>query len=102
MLFNFTEFEANFQSAPFCVTKMASAGLNHLTVEEVCQSVCYSSRFTLGICDFSRCFIMKIVVDVGEVGRSSSFCKHTTFVRRVPYSVSPILAQSQFNYDITQ
>ena len=45
---------------------MASAGPIHLTAEEVCQSVCYSSRF------------MKIVVVVGEVRRSSSFYKHTT------------------------
>ena len=79
----------------FCFRKIASAGPSHLTPEEVCQSVCYSSRFTHRMCDFSQCFSSKIVVVVGEVGRSSSFCKHTTSVRRVPYSVSPILAQSQ-------
>ena len=72
---------------------MASAGPNHLTAEEVFQSVCYSSRFTHRICDFNRCFISKIVVVVGEVRRSSSFCKHTTYMRRVPYSLSHILAQ---------
>ena len=84
-------------SAPFYVSKMASAGPNHLAAEEICQSVCYSNCFTHRICDFSRCSISKIVVVVvGEVGRSSSFCKHTTSTRRVPYSVSPILAQSQY------
>ena len=46
--------------------------------------------------DFSRGFISKIIVVVGEVDRSSSFCKHTTSMTRVPYSVSPILAQSQY------
>ena len=50
---------------------MASAGPIHLTAEEVCQSVCYSSRLLL----FA---ISKIVVVVGEVRRSSSFYKHTT------------------------
>ena len=52
---------------------MASAGPIHLTAEEVSQSVCYSSCFTHRICDFSQCFISKIVVVVGEVGRSSTF-----------------------------
>ena len=56
---------------------MASAGPNHLTAEEVFQSVGYLSRFMHRICDFSRCFISKIVVVVGEVRRASSFCKHT-------------------------
>ena len=74
---------------------MASADPNHLTAEEVCQTFRYSSRFTHRIYDLSRCFISKIVVVVGEVRRSSSFCKHTTYTRRVP-SVSPILAQSQY------
>ena len=68
---------------------MASAGPNHFTAEEVFQSVCYSSRFTHRICDFSRCFISEIVVVVGEVRWSSSFCKHTTTsMRQVPYSVT--------------
>ena len=75
---------------------MTLAGPNHLTAEEVCQSVCYPNCFTHQICDFSRCFISKIVVVVGEVGRSSPFCKHTTSMRRVPYSVAPIIAQSQY------
>ena len=45
------ECDAIFQSAPFCVSKMASPGPNHLTAEAVCQSVCYSSRLTHRICD---------------------------------------------------
>ena len=49
----------------FLVSKLAPAGPNHLTAEEIFQSVCYSSRFTHRICDFSsRCFISKIVVVV--------------------------------------
>ena len=32
---------------------MASAGSNHLTAEEVYQSICYSSRFRHRISDFS-------------------------------------------------
>ena len=75
---------------------MASAGPNHLTAGEVFQSVCYSRCFTHRICDFSRCFISKIVVVVGEVRRSSSFCKHATSMRRVPHSVSHILAQRRY------
>ena len=77
---------------------MASAGPNHLTAEEVFQNVCYSSRFMHRICNFIRCFISNIVVVVWEVRRSSSFCKHTTSMtmRRVPYSVSHILAQRQY------
>ena len=41
---------------------MASAGLNHLTVEEVCQM--FAIQAVLRI---------EYVVVVGEVGRSSSF-----------------------------
>ena len=96
MLFNITEIHTFFSICPiFVVSKMASAGPNHLTAEEVFQSVCYPSRFTHRICDFSRCFISNIVVVVvGEGCRSSSFCKHTTSTRRVPYSVSHILAHA--------
>ena len=48
----------------FWVSKIMSAGQNHLTAEEVCQSVCYSSHFRHRICDFSRCFISTIIVVV--------------------------------------
>ena len=94
----FTEFRICSKCPIFSVSKIASVGPNHLTADEVLQSVCYSSRFTLRICDFSRCFISKIVVGVGEVRRSSSFCKHATptSMRRVPYSVSHIIAQRQY------
>ena len=82
----------------FYVSKMTSAGLNHLIAEEVCQSVCYSSRFTHLKCDFSRCVILKIVVVVGEVGQSSSFCKHTTSMRWVPYTRCPLFSHKVSMY----
>ena len=62
---------------------MASAVPNHLTAEET--NIEYAT---------SRCFLSTIVV--GEVCRASSFCKHTTSTRRVPYSVTPNLARSQY------
>ena len=85
-----------FSNCPsFWVSKMASTGPNHLTAEEVCQSVCYSSHFRHQLCDFSRCFISTIVV-FWEVGWLSSFCKHTTSTRQLPDSASLILAWSQY------
>jgi len=61
---------------------MASAGRNHLTAEGACQSVCYSSSIEEYVSDMEYAtfrlysmFNLTIVVAVGDMGRSSSFCK---------------------------
>ena len=74
---------------------MASAGPIHLTAEEVFQSVCYSSRFTHRICDFSRWFISKIVVVVGEVRRSILRIFETSPILGVLYSCTKTVCSTR-------
>ena len=62
---------------------MASAGPNRLTAKNVpakvfaIQAVLKNmfQTWTMRLSEFTRCFISTIVVAVGEMGRSSSFCK---------------------------